>query len=106
MMKTEETARKVSQKVIAVTYHTASIQHLVTPQPYGFITFNIFGNCYFQYIGAIDTGTCMLIFQLVRSTKIFLDTLSEFACAGTLQRVCCRAEKKLQNIGVKVFFEN
>ena len=39
-------------------------------------------------------NTCMVILQLIRSTTVLLDKLREYACAGTLQQVCCQAAHK------------
>ena len=36
-------------------------------------------------------STCTLILALIRSTTVLLDKLNEYACTGTLQRVCCQA---------------
>ena len=44
-------------------------------------------------ISVDDIDTCMLILKLIRSTTVLLDKLSENARAGTLERVCCLAEK-------------
>ena len=50
--------------------------------------------------------TCTLILLLIRNTIALVDSLSEYAGTGKLQRVCCQAAKKETKLGVEISCKN